>query len=464
MVGNMGQDFRYDIPDNPTPWLNFITELANRYKNNPGMCGIYIWNEPPLGLFGFDNWYHWATLGVEALHDVNPNLLKLIDADLPNRNGIDEHWVDNPMQTPNVVYTFHDYYWKNYYYNKRDYTLSYKAGDYALAKQQMEVSMYDRFFKYAVEHDLCIILEEFGFNGGLNPAEFCLNGELNLEGVGYGNEPGWPRCMIDYMDLLKKYEIPWNQFNWWVKIDENYGLARSDYYTLSDVGEIWQQYLESDTPPPPPDELPPTEPIYTFDFETGDFPDNMNTQASAPNIIEISSAAPYSGSYSVNMVCPSGGRAVTIVKPGSLESVFVKAAFRLNQLPPKEASAEFSDGNYVELFSIVSNPPYTKICSLRLRATANTLLLDLVQSYPVETVTSYEVSIVAKKYYLMTLGFVKASDGGFYVDLDGELLLEETGIDTSGYPSPNTVYSGVCWSTGDLVLFMDDLEIAKLKE
>jgi hypothetical protein len=82
----------------------------------------------------------------------------------------------------------------------------------------------------------------------------------------------------------------------------------------------------------------------------------------------------------------------------------------------------------------------------------------------VETVTSYEVSLVAKKYYLMTLGFVKASDGGFYVDLDGELLLKETGIDTSGYPSPNTVYSGVFWGTGDIVLFMDDLEIAKLKE
>ena len=232
IVGLLGFDMSI-VPDNPTPWLDFLKELANRYKGNPGMCGIFIWNEPPAPPFNADIWHEWAVLGAQSVHDANPNLLKLVHCDRANRAGIDNYWISNPISVPNVVYVFHDYYWQNYYYDHRDFTESYKAGNYSLAKQQMEQSMYNRYFKYAVEHNMCIMNEEFGFNGGLNPA-----------GKGYGNEPGWPQCQIDYMDLLNKYEIPWNEYDWWVKNDENYGLAQeSDYNTLSPVGQIWSQYL-----------------------------------------------------------------------------------------------------------------------------------------------------------------------------------------------------------------------------
>jgi hypothetical protein len=235
-IANMGNEFLTDAPDNPTPWLNFLTEIANRYKDNPGMCGISIWNEVPLTEIGYNTWYTWANLAAEAINDANPNLLILVRAYHPNRQGIDPHWADNPIQVPNVVYYYHSYYWHYYYYGHEDFAESYAAGNYTLAKQQMEQTFYDRFWKYAVEHDMPIMCEEFGFNGGLSPA-----------GKGYGNEPGWPRCQIDFMDLHEKYQIPWNQYDWWVKTDENYGLAEDDYHTLSGVGEIWSQYLKTQT-------------------------------------------------------------------------------------------------------------------------------------------------------------------------------------------------------------------------
>ena len=198
------------------------------------MCGIYIQNEARIALMGgFDVWYNWARLAADAINEANPNVLILLDADRANRRGMDPYWVSNPITVPNAVYVFHDYFWRHYYNNEDEFALSYAAGDYELAKQQMEETFYDRFFKYAVEYDMPIILEEFGFNGGLNPA-----------GTGYGNEPGWPQCQIDYMDLLAKYKIPWCQYNWGVKTDENYGLAEGDFYTLSPVGEIWQPYLK----------------------------------------------------------------------------------------------------------------------------------------------------------------------------------------------------------------------------
>lgn len=231
MVGNMGHEFT--DPDNLTPWLNFLTELANRYKDNPGMSGIYIYNEPPSPPFSLDVWHQVAPLGAQAVHDANPNLLILVHGDLPNREGIDPYWISNPIPIANVVYVFHDYFWQNLFYDHRDFAENYASGNYELAKQQMEQSMYDRYFKYAVEYNICIMNEEFGFNDDsrLQPGDMYWT-------------PGYPQSVYDYMDLMEKYQVPWNQYCWWVNNGESYGLAQeSDYYTLSPVGEIWTQGL-----------------------------------------------------------------------------------------------------------------------------------------------------------------------------------------------------------------------------
>ena len=185
----------HDLKDDQATWLSFITELANRYEDNPGMCGIFIFNEPPKPPFTDASWREWAVLGAQAVHNANPNLLIVVEVGLPNRQGIDPYWASSPIPVPNVVYCYHDYFWQYHYYGPVDFTLSYEAGNYALAKQQMENYFYDRFWKYAIEYDMCIMNEEFGFAEGQVS-------DLTSGDMGY--TPGFPQCMHDYLELHNK--------------------------------------------------------------------------------------------------------------------------------------------------------------------------------------------------------------------------------------------------------------------
>jgi hypothetical protein len=205
------------------------------------MCSITIWNEPPWPPFNATIWHQWAIRGAQAVNAANPNLLIIVSAGLPNQGGIDPYWASTPIPFPNVVYDYHDYFWHYYYYSSLinpiwgsppDFILSYQAGNYTLAKQQMETSFYDRYWKYGGEYNMCIVNEEFGFAEGNNPS-------LNSTDMGY--DPGFPQCAIDYFALLNEYSISWNCYDWWVG---GYGLT-GDWITLNSVGQIWSQYLSS---------------------------------------------------------------------------------------------------------------------------------------------------------------------------------------------------------------------------
>ena len=229
-VGLMSHDI---LGDDQAIWLDFLAELATRYIDNPGMCGIYIYNEPQTPPYYADVWHEWANLGAQTIHNINPSLLILLHGNLwqdPSR--IDPYWVTNPIPVPNVVYLYHHYFWQEWWYAHRDFAESYEAGNYALAKQQMEAALYDRYWKYAVEHNLCIMNEELGFNDPVDASPTDM-----------GYSPGFPQCMHDYLELHNKYSIPWNEYAWF---QGGYGL--SDAVNLNNVGEIWVQYLNPPVP------------------------------------------------------------------------------------------------------------------------------------------------------------------------------------------------------------------------
>ena len=212
-------------------WLALLTEVANRYISNAGMCGISLFNEPQSDV---NTWRAWARLGAAAVHAANPNLLILVHSLSGYPRYVDgDYWRQNPIGVPNVVWVYHNYFWQCYYYDKENFALNYEAGNYALAKQQMEAYFYDRYFKWAVEYGMCIMNEEFGFNDntGATPAD-------------KGYSPGFPQCMHDYLQLHNKYSIPWNEYAWHMG---GYGLT-DDGVTLNTVGEIWFEYLTLSPP------------------------------------------------------------------------------------------------------------------------------------------------------------------------------------------------------------------------
>ena len=221
-------------------WLALLTEVANRYISNAGMCGISLFNEPQSDV---DTWRAWARLGAEAVHNANPNLLILIHTVSGYPRYMDfDYWRQNPIGVPNVVWVYHSYFWQYYYYDKENFALNYEAGNYALAKQQMEAYFYDRHFKWAVEYDMCIMNEEFGFADGQTP---------NLTPGDKGYTPGAPQSIYDYFELHNKYGIPWCYYAWHMG---GYSLT-DDGVILNLVGEIWAKYLTPLAPIPP---TPPT--------------------------------------------------------------------------------------------------------------------------------------------------------------------------------------------------------------
>ena len=88
MVGCMGHEFADDLKnDNPTNWINWLSELANRYKENPGMCGIYVFNEISFSEVPVDKQRIYQYQACQALHVINPNLLLVVDAARVNNQG-----------------------------------------------------------------------------------------------------------------------------------------------------------------------------------------------------------------------------------------------------------------------------------------------------------------------------------------------------------------------------------------
>jgi hypothetical protein len=236
----MGHELEAELnAGNLSSWLNYLAELANRYKNNPGMCGIYILNEWQF-ILDSNKCHTYAVEAARTLNAINPNLLVLVHGDLVNRAGFDTYWLANPIPYPNIVYLYHDYFFQYYYYSSAsghqwtsppaDFISSYMAGNFALAKQQMEANFYGKLWKYTTTNNICLALEEFGFTLGQKP-------ELVAGDIGY--EPGAPQCMKDYLELLNKYKISWNEYAWQ---QGGYALANEDG-SLNAAGQIWKDYL-----------------------------------------------------------------------------------------------------------------------------------------------------------------------------------------------------------------------------
>ena len=250
-----------DVSASPQIWIDWlINNLVNRYIDNRGVAGIYIWNEPHYGRWGgtdlgggvTSGWWNAAKEACRQIHEANPKLLIVVHANMNNEQGFCPILRTDPIPVPNVVYTWHYYYhygptlvgsYETLAEQGKPYYQTYADGNYELAKEQFEQSLYDRFLWVPTELDLPIVNDEFGFNGN-EVAYDAVNPDLPPE-------PGWPQCMHDFLEIMNKYYCNWNHYAWWGKVQGSYGLALdtgSDaMMALSNVGEVWKDHLNAPT-------------------------------------------------------------------------------------------------------------------------------------------------------------------------------------------------------------------------
>ena len=296
---------------NPTVLADWIVNnLVDRYKDNPGVVAIYVINEPHFHEWGGTDYGgnvtsgYWNAMKVvcQRIHEVNPNLLMIVHADMINEGGFCPVLRTDPIPTPNVVYTWHYYYaylpafnpylgwmsgvldpdYQELVNRGRPYYQSYYTGNYTKARQEFEQYLYDRFLWVATELNLPVINDEYGWTGDEEPyfswracTECGWHGHVTetldehgslVSGRPYPDvtycptcreaiprprehpEPGWPQPMHDFHQILNKYETHWSYYAWWSKTYAGYGLSiGNDMWSLSKTGEVWKDYLNAPT-------------------------------------------------------------------------------------------------------------------------------------------------------------------------------------------------------------------------
>lgn len=214
-----------DLTQNTTYYMNWYLHWVNKYKNNPTVVGIELWNEPYVDDTAFINYMTQATQTITA---ANPKLLIFVSSNSYWR--IDPYWIQHPLPG-NVVYTW-DYYYMNwqpevkqFYYNQQwsaAYNETYGWIDYVIGD--------------ALRANLPVLASEFGWYNDYAPVY-----------PQYRSEPEWRHNMNDYMSVINNMDTNWYIWMWWDNPDHT-GLANDSYSTLTPYGQIWAQYLVGTRP------------------------------------------------------------------------------------------------------------------------------------------------------------------------------------------------------------------------
>jgi len=191
MPGLMGGSFRSQFPYDTQAWINWLlNNIVIPFKDNPGVCGVYIFNEPAYSAWGGTNYSgYWNAVKqvCQAIYEANPNLLVIVHAN--TQEGFYPPFVTDPIPTPNVVYTWHYYYSYGPAFNPylgwmsgvldpnyqdlvnrgQPFYQSYYLGNYAKARQEFEQWLYNGYLWVSEELNLPVINDEYGWTGDEEP-------------------------------------------------------------------------------------------------------------------------------------------------------------------------------------------------------------------------------------------------------------------------------------------------------
>lgn len=230
-------------------WKNWMVELAERYKNEPTVIGFDMMNEPRyvsdwVARGYSDPWSIWRTNVLDvirAIHAVNAGYLCFVEPLGSSAHEDDMHnFKINPLPEPNIVYCAHIYYaWD--LAPPVPYAENYAAGNFDLAKQQMEASYYQRFIDM-VDVGLPVMQMETAVYGHARENE----------------NPNWQKWLHDSGSLYTKYGVSVNYHTFDPdRADSSlFSLLNPDRVSLTETGRIWLESMLEPTPIPPIQPLP----------------------------------------------------------------------------------------------------------------------------------------------------------------------------------------------------------------
>jgi hypothetical protein len=243
---DISQAEKAQIYVDPTNWINWLVELATRYKNQSHVS-ISIMNEPPgYGYCPYPyntqascsaRWREIASMAIEAIRAVNSNVLIWVDPAGFVGASLMYDFSGKHLPYPNIIYCMHHYYHSDlgsivgHSWNPELYAVDYWEGRLEEAKQKYETFLLNLGFNL-LEENVPVAVTEFG--------------------VWYPDN-NWDVQIKDFYELCGKYGVSWIQW-WWhgywapnpTQID--YHLLKEDWQTLSPIGEIFMEELENHQP------------------------------------------------------------------------------------------------------------------------------------------------------------------------------------------------------------------------
>jgi hypothetical protein len=102
-------------------------------------------------LGGPTRWRQLAEQCAVAISESFPNILILVPSVRTTfyGRGIEPWVIDDPIPVPNVVCTFHRYYYQDFLYRDQnpEYVTSYEVGNYEMARYELEIAWQQIVFR-----------------------------------------------------------------------------------------------------------------------------------------------------------------------------------------------------------------------------------------------------------------------------------------------------------------------------
>lgn len=239
---------------NRTILLNFLKDLATRYKDEPTVVGLEVLNEPGGGTLS--SWKQFATEAIDAVHAINPNLLIFLE--IPGY--FQDKWkAVGLIDRPNLVYTTHNYYFSRIVWGPTghpggNWAQLYESGDLEGGKAAL-IQWITALDLWIQDQGFPVHCNEFGGYNKFNSDQWADRGYYMGDPI-----PNWDVVFYDQMEVFDEYygggwaAWAWDH-EWGSSTDPDrtiaYTMLLNDYSDINFVGQIWVNYMATVNLPNP---------------------------------------------------------------------------------------------------------------------------------------------------------------------------------------------------------------------